>query len=402
MSIVTFTLTVLCLPFLPSGANVPRWALLSLVASAILWKVRIDIRAVVIFLFLCLTALWAPVGYDALFYLWHFLLLAVLFLYANQHELDFRKIAIAVCLGMTINSALVGIEYFAIDSDYFHYKFTTITGQGGLYFNRNISAEVAGMAFVIGAAYRLWYLLPGLMPTIVFGSRSCVFAIGVTGMVALWGRSKLATLAVAVAAVATVAVMWYLRAYSSVDSSMLRGYVWLDTAEAMNFFGHGLASFIADSPAFLHHIDALHLRFDHAHNDFIQVAYELGIGGVLLVGLLLAKMATAPRSPAWYCLLAFLVLGCSGFPLYMPVTGALAALCAGRVCADGARLRDMLDAVRRRIRDWLAAAQPEAFSGGGYSVPAFAGTQIGVGLFYYPGRGLFGRGPGDHQASPEI
>jgi hypothetical protein len=114
----------------------------------------------------------------------------------------------------------------------------------------------------------------------------------------------------------------------------------------MNWFGHGIGSFYIDFPFFQE--GGFARRFDHAHNDLLELGYEFGVLALLPVVLWL--FAVAHYSPISAVLAVFAVEGCFGFPLFLPVTGALGAISAGHLCGTWERVRSRQLAWQRGIR----------------------------------------------------
>lgn len=377
MGVVVFVLMVACMPNLPEGATVPRWAFLSIVSAILFFRVRFGWTTILIGSYLGIMAAVAPIGYDAAFILWHFLLYIVLFLYAQQRLPDLRQVAIGGALGLTVNSAVVLGQW------YWGWTFIPqIEPMSGLFYNFNFATEPAAMVMALVVGHRLWWLIPGLLPTLLTGSRAPILALGLAAMLALWRRGNkwddpLNGRFVAILAMLAAALFILARGktgiYISEDLAQ-RFAVWRDTVPHVNFFGHGIGSFIADFPTYQTHINALSLRFEHAHNDYLQVAYELGIGGLILLVVLAARMYVKgfsgrkwervgeSRNPEWYAMIVFLGIAVFDFPLYEPCTGTLAALCAGRLFAGCPGLRDLLASWRFRLWDRAKDAQPVVFS----------------------------------------
>jgi O-antigen ligase len=217
------------------------------------------------------------------------------------------------------------------------------------------------MILALVVAYRLWWLVPGLLPTLYYGSRAPILALGAAVGLALWRRSRFAalltTLGVALFVVTFMAREGGPHGLFESDDLMQRIGVWQDLIPHLTVWGHGLGSFIVEYPLFQHHTNPLILRFENVHNDFLQVAYELGLVGAVLVLVLLMRMTAAPASPAWYVMVVFLVEAVFGFPLYEPVSGALAACCAGVIFAGCTSLRGLLP--DRGSRIWARVADYE-------------------------------------------
>lgn len=362
-----FILTVACIPFLPGGANIPRWAFLSLFAAALLFKIEFRFWPLIVCGYVALMAWLAPVGYDAAFIYWHFLLLVVLFCYAQTMP-DLRTVAIGIGLGIGANSLVVLAQVF----DGWQ-GIIQITAYSGLFFNRNIASELAAMALVLAVGYRLWWLIPGILPTLYVGARSAVLACGIAGMIALWERDRFWAMMTALGAALLVVTHT-----NSMESLIARFGVWQDTALNLSFFGHGVGSFIANYPTFQHHSSPLTIRYENTHNDILQVLYELGIGGALLIAILAVRLVKVNRGPEWYALVVFLIEGCFGFPLYEPATGAVAACCAGYLFSRRDDVCHLLFDRRRRIWSWDEDGGLEPFHTVGAAVSAGARKAVGA------------------------
>ena len=373
MGIIFFILTVLVVPIMSAGATVPRWAFLSIVCAALLFKIEIPIGAWLLMGYVGLMAWVAPVGYEAAFLYWHFLLYAVLFIYAWQLD-SLRSVAIGVGSAMALNSALVLYETF-----FHHIMPSTLPDAGGLFYNHNLSSEVAAMAAALAIGYRLWWLLPGLVPTLAFGSRAPVLALGAAGCVALWRWDRFWALMTFLSGALVMAVLWSYR-NNGLGTLGERIGVWQDMIPHLNLWGHGLGSFIVEFPLWQQHSPPLSMRFENPHSDPLQIAYELGLPGLLLMGALAWRMARVKRGPEWYCLFVFLVEGCVGFSLYEPVTGGLAALCAGRLFVDRGPVRELLGALGFGICDWAQDHGNRAFRGVSPVVSAHSDPTLGGGL----------------------
>lgn len=382
MGAIFFILTALIIPVMAAGATVPRWAFLSIVCAALLFKIEIPFGAWLLVVYVGLMAWVAPVGYEAAFLYWHFLLYAVVFLYAQTLDSS-RGIAIGVGLAMTVNSALMLFETFG-----HQIMPSSIFGTvGGLFYNHNLASETAAMAVALAIGYRLWWLLPGLIPTLALGSRAPVMALGAAGCMALWRWDRFFALMTFLLMALAAAVLTSYR-HDGLGTLGERFGVWQDMLPHLNLLGHGLGSFIVEFPLWQTHMPVLEYRYENPHNDLLQIAYELGLIGILLVGVLVWQMTQVRRSPEWYCLLVFLVEGCFGFPLYEPATGALAAFCAGRLFVGCAPLRDLLDAVRSRIRHRHENHAVGAFRGVVPAISPAADPTFGASLCGHTDAGL--------------
>ena len=71
----------------------------------------------------------------------------------------------------------------------------------------------------------------------------------------------------------------------------------------------------------------------HAHNDYLELVYELGAVGAVL-GALFAWELWGPLNSARLVLIVFAVEACFAFPSHLPATLAIAALVAGHAVRD--------------------------------------------------------------------
>ncbi len=376
-----FLLTILVIPGFPSGALVGRWGLLALCAAILLFKTELPKAAWAMLAYLAVMTWWGPIWYEAVNIYIHAAFFVVLYCYGAQMT-DLRKMAIGAGLGVTINSIAVVAQHFAGWSG-----IPEITPGAGLYFNRNIAAEAAAMALALAVGYRLWWLIPGILPTLAFGSRIPAVALGVAGAVAIYRYSKFYA-ALCILAPILIAVAW-LQGHGDVyyagilDTLMQRLATWYDGAHGFTLLGQGLGSWIVNFPLYQTHSNPLELRWENAHNDVVQLLFELGVGGAVLVAAFAFRLAVSQRTPEFFALLVFAVEGCFGFPLYQPVTGALAMVAAGFLFRRSIPLHRLV--VRFRLPVWHgdANARGSLHQPGGGTVPAEPRPTFGSGLSCY-------------------
>jgi hypothetical protein len=341
-----FILTALCIPALPDGAVIPKWDFLALYAAFLFFFVEFSPLTWAIVAYVTFMAWIGPIGYESALLYAHFWILLILF----QYPFDMQKVAMGVGFGILANSIVVLAQYGGWT------YIPGLTAESGLFYNRNIAAESAAMGLVLVIGYRLWWLVPGFIPTLVFGSRAPIIALGVCASLYLWRKSPWLSALTLMGGVSFVAIImggYGTLGHGGFQTFDVRVGVWLDTIPGLTIFGRGLGAFLVQFPIFQHHSDALTLRFENAHNDFLQLLYDLGIGAIALVITLFVQMWYAAKTPAWYALVVFLVEGCFGFPLYEPVTGALAVVCAGELFGFRLAVYDLLRNGGLRLRPWL-------------------------------------------------
>ena len=350
-----FFLVIAVVPGFPSGALVGRWGLLALCSATLLFKTELPKAAWVLLAYLAVMAWYGPVWYEGVNIYLHAAFFVVLYCYAKE-IVDLRKIALGVALGVTVNSAAALAQLY-LDWN----GIPQITPGAGLYFNRNIASETAAMALALAVGYRLWWTIPGILPTLALGSRLPVVALGFVGALALYRKSRFLA-AMSVLLPVLVALVW-LQGHGDaivagpLDTLKQRWGTWYDGAHGFTILGQGLGSWIVNFPLYQAHSNALELRWENAHNDAVQLLFELGVGGAVLVAAFLFRLANSERNPAFYALVVFAVESCFGFPLYQPVTGALAMVLAGFLFGRGDPVRDLL--ARLRLRIWPRHADPQ-------------------------------------------
>ena len=341
MPVLAFLTSILFIPGIPSPATTPRWALLMLVIPLLWYRSPGRITAGHL-LGACFLA-WAALSLTWTFNLYDgargALLLGLLALIFCAAPLSLRRVYGAMAIGLTLNSAVVIAQIYGWD------VLSQGAVPGGLFFNKNFGGELAAMVFAGAVATRLWWAIPGLLPTLALSEcRGAWVALGVAGIILIWQRNKLAA-TVLTAAIALAAT----RVWLTYPSTAQRVDLWLDTWDGFNFWGKGLGSFFTTFPEYASRIDPMRWRPSTAHADLINLTYELGPGVLLLLGLLVYALRTRPIRAEHYVLIVFLTEGLVGFPLYVPATAFLAALVLGSLCRDRPELRPALAWRRARV-----------------------------------------------------
>lgn len=122
------------------------------------------------------------------------------------------------------------------------------------------------------------------------------------------------------------------------------------TYDGLTLFGNGPGSYWAmyfQTPTTVTGIG-------HVHNDFLQLAFEFGIGAIPLFALY-AAVLTRSSAREWPIFLAFASMALFSFPLYAPITAALGLACAGRIARDWGLAWDLRGLRRSHLIQRLAA-----------------------------------------------
>ena len=331
---LAFLTSALYWPGVAGAATVPRWAAIALVVPVLLKDQRLTAPHVAGGLFLVWAALsmaWNTAVLDGMGALLILLMLAACFCLGNQLA-DLRKIYIGAALGLTVSSAVSIFQWFG-----FH-QVPSWGGPGGLFVNGAFMAEAAALVLVALVAERLWWFVPGLLPALMLpDARTAVLAC-VTVLMIAFRRSRFIWLALCVV---PVGAYFYVSAkgYGSVNERL---EIWRSTLSGVTLFGHGIGSFWSAYPAYdLRPAAPIALRNtpEFAHNEFLTVAFELGIVGLLLFCGLCVTLA-GPLDTARLVLIALFVESCFDFPLHLPVTGFLGMVVAGHAVRNRYLLRD--------------------------------------------------------------
>lgn len=322
MGVLAFLLSIMFIPGLPSAATAPRWSLLALVVPFMWYRhpgpFTIGHLLGLIFLAWCaLTLVWSFDPMEGVQHIGKFVLLGLLFCVGAGLR-DLRSVYIGAALGVGVNSVLIVLQYYGWD------KVPQIVEPAGLFFNKNFVAEFAAMVLAGLVAERLWWLVPLTLPAVVLcHSRGSWMALGVAGILLIYQYNRRAAVLVSIATIGAGVWLWHVTA-----SAWQRWDLWRDTWAGMTFWGRGLGSYFGAYPEHGGRIDLLEHRPSAAHNDLLQLFFEIGPGALVVVALLVFAMS-GRRRPEHYVVAVFLVEGLVGFPFYLPATAFLAALALG-------------------------------------------------------------------------
>lgn len=357
MVVFSFLLTICFWPGISGGATTPRWALMSVGIPILLLYRRIPLTVahLIGLLFVVwagVTLIWTPNVYFGLNAYLQILLMAGAFLLGSSLK-TLRPVLIALGVGFSINSVLVLMQ--GLYWNPFHYLETP--GNPSVvatFINGNLLAECAALTAIGLAAYRVWWLLPPLIPSILLPftngtPRAPLLAIAVAALVWLWPKRPIVALHIA-----GLCVIGGIALIGGHNDSMGQRYnFWADTLRGITPFGHGIGSFYLTFPEFSAHSNTLISRPENAHNDWLEYIYELGLGVIPLV-YVLGFALRSRRMPERLVLIGLITEAAVGFPLHMPAGQWVAAITVGCLCGDryGVRCSFALGGIR--VRPWLA------------------------------------------------
>jgi hypothetical protein len=353
LGIAGFVVGIAVVPGIIGLGLVGRWLAFGVAMAVLLFegwppKPRM-LRPHPVHLFLLLTLAWAAIsiswepvwteGVNGLIQL-SFILAAIAI---GLEVTDARPLMIGLGLAVTVSLT------FAIAQVAGHHPVPALNVPAGLFVNRIMFGEAAGIAFVGAVAYRLWFLaLPTFASVILSQCRGAWLACIVCAALWLWHRSRIG----AIVMLFTVCLLvWFVLPYlmlSNYDfyirgsTALERYFLWRNAIEGLNFLGNGIGSFYTMSP----HYDSTPFAFReaHAHNDIIELVFELGAGAIFLITVFMVALSS--NKPARWPFIAFLSEGLVGFPLHSPTTSMVGAVLAGVLCVDRSRIWEPV-AIRR-------------------------------------------------------
>lgn len=307
LGLLGFLVAVADIPPFPMGAIEPRWAILAVGTAGILVTRPTRARRLSLAVACCATTLlWSPDPWSGFDQLVHLAILAGCFIVGVEFGSDAFYVGAALGLMPSLIVSLVGIDVGSLHPN------------AGLFYNKNTLGEAAAiLACFVCAKYAALLITPPhfyrklLLPAVPF------LAVGLSG-------SRAAILAVAfvvgrhsrflfVTGMLIAAGLCWLLPWSA-ESVTARLVAWQTLSANLTLFGHGLGSVPDVLPI-----------IRHAHNDVLELVYQLGIFAIPLYVVAIVGLI-APGSDALW---AFGILALVAFPLQNPLSAALGAVVLG-------------------------------------------------------------------------
>jgi hypothetical protein len=338
-------------PWLWSPAMSPKWIALSVLSCGLLLyrNERIPFTAAhlvgaALLGWAALSVTWSQVPLYSLNALWLTAILpAVCFCLGSQTP-QLRPLFLGAGLGMAASSA-VAIGQLAGWIDW-----QTINLPSGLFLNKNFMAEAAALVLIWLIAEQVWWLAVLVMPAIALANaRGALLALGV-GLALLWWRKRSPVTAGLLGVTVGLFIMATLNHTAATTTERLD--IWADASDGIGMFGTGIGSY-----GFMSHLALPDGHAMHAHNDVLELVYELGMIGLGL-GALFVWELRGPLNSARLVLIVFAVEACFAFPSHLPATMAIAALAAGHAVRDRVVVRRLASHRRNFGNPGLAGAGP--------------------------------------------
>lgn len=335
-----------------TGASIPtQWALLSLSLPLGLWRPTSTLvlrwLGGLFVLYVPFTGVFVVNWYTAVLGLWYIFIWALAFHWGTTMP-TLIPMWKGLAIGLSISSLVAGAQALG-----FPWPATVTPGTfPGLLFNPVVQGMCCAIVILGLAGNHLWHYMPLLCLGLTLSqSRGGWLVIGLTTL-ARMTHWTLALLALAVGAL--------LFMHFAGDSDIQRLRIWGIALHGLTALGWGPDSFndifaiIPDAQG----RQMVHLEF--AHNDYLQLLFEFGIGALPLFAIL-ACCLTRTQHSEWPALFALAVAATFFFPLYCPTTAFILCAVAGHIAVDwdrvwGVRIRCRLDLLSRTPRAQRIAA----------------------------------------------
>jgi hypothetical protein len=338
-------------PWLWSPAMSPKWIALSVLSCGLLLyrNERIPFTAghlvgAALLGWAALSVTWSQVPLYSLNGFWQAAILpAVCFCLGSQSP-SLRPLFLGAGLGVAASSAVaIGQLVGWID-------WQTINIPSGLFLNKNFMAEAVALVLIWLIAEQVWWLAVPVMPAIALAdARGALLALGVGLALELWRRPSWL---IGGLLVADMVLFGAGMATHSSATTTERLDIWANASDGIDVFGSGIGSYGFVSGQILTDGHPM-----HAHNDYLELVYELGVIGAALATLFAWEL-WGPLNSARLVLVVFAVEACFAFPAHLPATMAIAALAAGHAVRDRVVVRRLATHRRNFGNPGLAGAGP--------------------------------------------
>jgi hypothetical protein len=325
---LSFLIPIAYIPGVTGAALATGWAVMSAGLPIVTWRggatlasPLIPLLAIAFLTYAGTSLAWVDNPDTALSTLWQYALMAGAF-YAGTQTPDLRRATIGLALGFGVSSLLCIPQALGLDwiVEYIPCR------PSGLMFNPIILGEGCAITMLLCLSYRLWWLVGLLIPGLLLSQSRGAFLALAIGLVLTYCRPQRGTLW-------SLAPIWTTCSFSSAvthdEANDFRWMIWRVLYHFLDFWGHGAGS-----------VEAVIIRFrdqlyspGYAHNEFLDLAYQYGVGALPAVSILLAPALNARRLE-WPSYVAFLTCCLFSFPLHCPPLAFLGMVVAGHLARD--------------------------------------------------------------------
>ena len=311
--------------FIPGtvGAAVPtQWALFSIVLPLGLWRAGVlspaHFAGLAVLAWSAISLWWVPDRWDGLYGLWIAAIWALSF-WLGTTITSPTRLWQGLAAGLYVSSFIAILQHFG-------YNPVVQAGDApaGLLFNSTLLGACCALVLIALWTQRQWYWMPGLLPGLYLAHSRGAYLVLLLVVVARYSW-KLSLLLLLVGAF----FLTYWIGQTEGNSDALRLVIFGATYRATNWLGNGIGSF----NSFYVILNGSLLYPGRAHNDYLQLWFELGVGSIPILAMYLLNLRDT-RSDHWPIFLAFAILGLFYFPLWAPISALVGCVTAGIMFAD--------------------------------------------------------------------
>jgi hypothetical protein len=296
-----------------------QWPVLALVMP--FWLLRsgrftpLHLVGILFVTYAAIQILWTVNVYGAVYGFWLLTIWATIVWFGNAvPDADLRELYKGLAVGAAVSSFVAVLQHFGIGV-----VPRMSFAPAGLYVNSVQQSVVLALLAIALVTEGLWLWVLPLVPGLVLAdSRSGVITV-LVGLLGCLMRNLLVP-----AFIIATAAMFYLS--HPLSSDVQRLYIWDVAWRGLTWLGWGTGAFYS----ILLGQNGTTFFPEYAHNDFLQLAFEYGIGALLPVTILTYALWRADAKQ-WPIVLAFCAAMCFSMPLFMPIAAFLGLISVGHV-----------------------------------------------------------------------
>jgi len=304
------------------GAYIPtQWVVLSCLLPFALWRGGTfpppALAGLATLAWSALSLLWAPNPIDSIYGLWLFAIWALSF-WLGCTITDFRPLWQGLALGMAVNGAVALIQWWG------YVPVETGTRISGLFFNSTLLGACATLVIIACVSQRQWLHALGCAPALALSGSRGAWAVLTLTLLTRYLRLRYVLLTAVLGAIALLLAAGRFDSNSDTD----RLLIWGMALRNLTPWGNGIGSFVA----YLIY-DGRMVYPERAHNDYLQLLFELGLGAVPILWLYVLAL-TQRHSDHWPILFAVVLFSTFYFPLWAPIPAFIACVVTGAMLHD--------------------------------------------------------------------
>ena len=297
-----------------TGASIPtQGPLLSIVLSIAWWKNGSPFHwiAITILSYAALSLLWAVNPIDSAFGLWQVALWALGFWLGTAHA-SLGPLWRGMAVGLGVSSAVAVAQACGWNA------IPVYDHPAGLLYSGSMQSAMIALVALALVCDRAWLYLPAMAPGFYLAHSRGGWLILVIGLLTRieWTVAAFALLAAGVVVFVDPG-----------ESDQFRMLDWSIAAHSLHLFGSGIGSFI-DVLYQIPGEPGLHPVW--VHNDYLQLAFELGVGAIPIY-LVIARCLARTEAHYWPVFVAFATLALFFFPLYSAALAFVGTVVAGHM-----------------------------------------------------------------------